>query len=232
MAVSSVQFIIVWSKKTSNKHLDKKEYKKGLKIAMSIFVLSAVYCTPYWLIFAYSDERKLYKTELGLNELFNRIIHFWMYLPCVYLTPFCILIVTNSYLIATIAKTKNNTTSIRSNWTANQTSLKTRSSKLEEKLESENLVKLIKIQNMIKNKRLAAKRTNIMLVMHIVFFFVCQFPNLILHVLSAFDFNVNYYYKEIVKFFLVINLSLNFLIYYLFSTKFKTGLKERVTSFL
>lgn len=67
-----------------------------------MFLFSILFCIPYWLKFRYTRELGLHETELGKNPLFNRIVHFWMYLPIAYFIPLIILIIANVYLIGTI----------------------------------------------------------------------------------------------------------------------------------
>lgn len=67
-----------------------------------MFLISIMFCIPYWLKFKYTPDLGLHETELGKNPLFNRIVHFWMYLPIAYFIPLTILIITNVYLIGTI----------------------------------------------------------------------------------------------------------------------------------
>jgi len=234
VAVSMVQFSIVRSKKPRTKDYQRlhgnKDYIKSIKIAISIFIVSFIYCLPYWLIYSYSEEDSLNKTEISQNDFFIKIVHFWMYFPFVYLIPFSILMCTNSYLIAKISfKGKKYPTPLKKDWMTNLKRIE--SSNAEKKMESENLEKLIKLQSLIKQKRSIANRTNLMFVMQILLFFVCQFPNLILNIFAAFDFKVDYYHREVAKFLLICNLSLNFLIYYLFSSKFKNNLREKLSAF-
>lgn len=67
-----------------------------------MFLFSILFCIPYWLKFRYTRELGLHETELGKNPHFNRIVHFWMYLPIAYFIPLIILVITNVYLIGTI----------------------------------------------------------------------------------------------------------------------------------
>jgi hypothetical protein len=101
VAVSFNQFLCVYfSRVRSYSRVSAKaEHSKTVRVVILIYAMSAVYCIPYWLKFKYDPQLGLQKTELGKNKYFNQIVHFWLYLPIVYIIPFSILIVTNAYLL-------------------------------------------------------------------------------------------------------------------------------------
>lgn len=105
VCVSVNQFICIYFSKLRNqsKNSRNEECKFALKVVILMYIISIFYCIPYWLKFEFNNERGLELTELGKNEVFNKIVHFYMYLPIAYIIPFSILIFTNVYLIGTIA---------------------------------------------------------------------------------------------------------------------------------
>lgn len=237
VAVSTVQFLIVLFKKSKSQldlKMRNKDIKHGLVVSGTIFIFSSIYCLPYWFVFEYTEETGLRKTSFGKNELYNKIIYFWLYFPCAYFGPLLILLVTNSYLISTVIITskKKQLTQITIRSTAkrtsNQLSNQLKKTFIEAKLESENMLKLKRAKSLLRRKRSIAKKTQLMLIAHILFFFACQLPNFILHCLTSFDFKINQYYKEIANFLLIFNLSFNFLIYYLFNEKFRIALRGMI----
>lgn len=230
VAVSSVQFITVWTKRSRsnlNQKLSCKVWTQALHIVVIIYIFSSVYCIPYWLIFQYNDEKELFQTDFGKTEIYNKIVYFWMYLPCVYLGPLIILLITNSYLVSKIIISNKRKQIMRIRLPSRRNPLPTGSSLIESKMETENFFKLQRVQKVLNRKRLIARKTQIMLIAHIIFFFACQFPNLNLHILKSFDFTIDHYYMEIANFLLIFNLSFNFAIYYLFSEKFRNVFKEK-----
>ena len=230
VAVSTVQFITVWTKRSRsnlNQKLSSKVWTQALHIVVIIYIFSSVYCIPYWLIFQYNDEKELFQTDFGKSEIYNKIVYFWMYLPCVYLGPLVILLITNSYLVSTIIISNKRKQIMRIRLPLRRNPPPSGSSLIESKMETENFIKLQRVQKVLNRKRLVARKTQIMLIAHIIFFFACQFPNLNLHILKSFDFTIDHYYMEISKFLLIFNLSFNFAIYYLFSEKFRNIFKEK-----
>ncbi|RNA16041.1 FMRFamide receptor-like [Brachionus plicatilis] len=108
VCVSVNQFLYIYFSKlrSQSKNSTKQECQRALKIVVLMFLISIIYCVPYWLKFTYSNENGLQETEIARTNLFKKIVHFYMYLPIAYIIPFSILIFTNAYLIATIAMKK------------------------------------------------------------------------------------------------------------------------------
>ena len=89
-------------------------------------------------------------------------------------------------------------------------------------------------------RRAGGMNITIMLIAVVFLFFICQFPNLILHIIQSIycstektrciNSGLYQYCYVIIKFLLIINLSFNFACYCLFSEKFREVLKEKFIS--
>ena len=230
VCVSVNQFICVYFLKAKifSKKANQKDCKSALVIVLVMFLISILYCVPYWLKFEYIPEVGLSVTELGRDPLFNKIVHFWMYIFVCYIIPFSILIITNTYLLSTImiAKRRRKRLGMRK---TEQGDVEL----LDKKLTS--IVERYPVQKCTKSKR-SRSNVTLMLIAVVFFFFICQFPTLVLHIalvwICSSEFpncsgSIFYQYSfSISKFLLICNLSFNFVIYCLFSEKFRHVLKE------
>jgi len=110
VCVSVNQFICIYygrmQSQAFNKKTNESECRSAFYIVLFMFFISIIYCVPYWLKFKYTQSEGLHPTKLGQNPLFNKIVHLWLYLPIVYIIPFTILIITNSYLVYKIMITR------------------------------------------------------------------------------------------------------------------------------
>ena len=297
VCVSFNQFICVYLNKAKcfSKVSLKKEQKKALKVSLFVYIFSTIYCIPYWLKFEYKNGLQV--TKIGKIEKFNKIVNFWIYLPCVYIIPFSILIVTNFYLLLKLIIYKNRRSKLGFIFKKNENNLKALDKINDLNCEindcenndlKTNLNNLIisnvnksngklnirfivpyeksekwfkkykitscklkfskqskrddtKIENEVnKNGILRAGRTTItcMLIAVVFFFFMCQFPNLVMHILTAInhkdsnydnEYDSNPYFSSkfynygivISKFLLFVNLSFNFSFYCFFSEQFR-----------
>lgn len=232
VCVSVNQFFCVFFLRTKifSKKANEKDCKSALTIVVFMFLISILYCVPYWLKFEYKPEIGLTYTELGKDPLFNKIVHFWMYLFVCYIIPFSILMITNTYLLVTIMIAKRRRKRLGMDKTENGDI-----ELLDKKLST--ILQRLPTQKLSKS-RSSRSRTNItlMLIAVVFFFFICQFPTLVLHIalvwicsneLSICSGSVYFQYCHAVsKFLLICNLSFNFVIYCLFSEKFRQVLKE------
>jgi hypothetical protein len=66
----------------------------GMNI-LFIYFISVILCSPFWFMFSYDEEIGLHETDLAHDPLFMRIVHFWIYVPVIFLMPFFTLIFTN-----------------------------------------------------------------------------------------------------------------------------------------
>ena len=80
VCVSVNQFVCIYcSKANRSKKGNQDDCKSALIIVLIMYVISIVYCIPYWLKFKYNKEQGgLLITKLGQDPLFNKIVHFWM----------------------------------------------------------------------------------------------------------------------------------------------------------
>ena len=103
VCVSTNQFVCIYfsTAKNNSSRQRKSECRRARLNVLAVYVVSGVYCIPYWLKFTYTDGYLTY-TSIGQHPIFNRVVHFWLYLPVVYILPFSILIITNSYLLVKI----------------------------------------------------------------------------------------------------------------------------------
>ena len=258
VSVSLNQFIYIFFNKTNknSKKIVEKECRTAIVIVLVIFIFSIIYNIPYWLKFKYSKDGCYESTTINQDPSFNRIVHFWMYLPIVYIIPFSILIITNFYLVVFLVKTKrrrsrlglgsialsaneNNRNDEKSN---SKMELPEQDSKQFEKMKNSTLTigpedNSLKINSKRKkmNTNVGGSNVTIMLIAIVFFFFICQFPNLLLHIVqtmkcSTQDYcnqkNFFLYGIEVAKFLLISNLSFNFIIYCLFSKKFREVIIE------
>lgn len=106
VAVSINRFIFVFYSKgnqtsaISRKRERENDNKRAINIIILIYLSSLIYCVPYWFVFEYdSKSGSVELTTLGISPSFKYIIYFGMYLPIVYIMPFTILVITNSYLV-------------------------------------------------------------------------------------------------------------------------------------
>jgi hypothetical protein len=102
VCVSVNQFLCIYFSKAKNYSnvANQSDHRKANRVSMFVYMFSIVYCIPYWLKFEYTSDVGLTPSKLGKNPLFNRIVHFWLYLPIAYIIPFSVLTVTNAYLLA------------------------------------------------------------------------------------------------------------------------------------
>ena len=283
VCVSVNQFVCIYYSKAKNrsKKGNQEDCRTALVIVLIMYVISIIYCVPYWLKFKYTKENGLLVTDIGQDPLFNRIVHFWMYLPIVYIIPFSILIITNTYLLCTIMIARRrrkrlgmgncnvnsysraiDLTKFNNNNNNNNNNDKEKHNTLngnDDKIEAESLIKKLPVPApltatatsapvLIKQKISACSKAKaggmnitIMLLAVVFFFFICQFPNLILHIItSMICTNENtkcsasgfYQYSLATsKLLLICNLSFNFIIYCLFSEKFREVLNETFNCF-
>jgi hypothetical protein len=178
-----------------------------------MFLVSTLFCIPYWLKFRYTRELGLHETELGQNPLFNRIVHFWMYLPIAYFIPLTILIFTNLYLIGTIMLARrrrqrlgmsNSTHSSGSvqnnNLQQQQALLGTSGLKKEEITPARGGISAPQRQARVNScapttmganvtrsgsNGVGGMSVTIMLIAVVFLFFACQFPVLVLHIIQS-----------------------------------------------
>lgn len=289
VCVSVNQFITIYSSKAQvkTKKSTDDECKTALIVVVIMYVISIIYCIPYWLKFKYTQEFGFHLTKIGQDPLFNKIVHFWMYLPIVYIIPFSILIFTNAYLVYTImiarkrrkrlenasrknkekssviVNKKNNNDESKSetakpflNQTQNlpapinsgqaNSNHEKKFSIVQEKEENESpnrknskpSVSFAKSTQLNKSvsKKAGGMNITIMLIAVVFLFFICQFPNLIIHIIQSMLCSIEnkrcissglYQYSlAICKMLLIVNLSFNFACYCLFSEKFRQVLKE------
>ena len=94
VCVSFNQFLCIYYSRVRNysKMSTKAEYAKTIKVVLIVYILSGLYCIPYWLKFTYNSLNGLHPTRLGQNKDFNRIVHFWLWVN-IY---FYILVLTHS----------------------------------------------------------------------------------------------------------------------------------------
>lgn len=216
VCVSVNQFIYIYFSKlrSQSKNCTKQECQRALKIVVLMFMISIIYCVPYWLKFSYSKENGLQETEIARTNLFQKIVHFYMYLPIAYIIPFSILIFTNAYLIATIAMKKKREQKLgmkekkqkdyqeemdlsSPNREKHQVTSSLMTVTLKNPLKS-NGVNLYKLSVSLNKPRPSVtklkktrkestlnKSVTIMLIAVVFLFFICQFPALILHIIQS-----------------------------------------------
>lgn len=238
-SVSLNQFItIAFSKlnsthqKSVNKSMKQKDNQRAFKIVSLIILMSIIFCLPYWFTFQYSEENGLQSTELSKQAYFKRIVHFYMYLPFACVIPVLVLIVTNTYLISTLEVTIRRKRRLRQTTTSRSERASTSLSLLNST--SRSTLKTIRSKLSI-TKRIKTKfenrSTTLMLISFVFFFLICQFPTLLLNLIESLDqsYKAKWYYLHLVEFsklLLIINLSFNFAIFFLFSKRFRQTLKN------
>lgn len=251
VCVSVNQFMCIYQAKMKNysKLSNKIELKKSKKKIIAVYVASAIYCVPYWFIFRY-EGCSVIRTAIGNNYKFNQLINFWLYLPIVYLIPFSILLITNSYLLfkLMVAKQRRKHLGILTDQRSNS-----KIAKQEDRRKNRNScnVKISvhsfqsysniddnEVRKEYYNKKKVSSRKNklgrtkvtCMLIAVVFLFFICQFPNLIVHIISIDNkLNKSRYFKYgimISKVLMIVNLSFNFSIYCFFNEKFRQTLKD------
>lgn len=280
VCVSVNQFLCIYFSRLKNysKMSTQAEYNKTIKIVVIVYILSTIYCIPYWLKFKYTHTLGLHETQIGKSDRFNKIVHFWMYLPIVYLIPFSILIITNSYLMVklVVAKrrrvrlgmitlksaeqtTKRTTNGLYKTYSLPNRRAMSKSRKVNRQLSArrfsrENSISISSnfsftnqsrqtpaFSKKFKSSKLGRTKVTCMLIAVVFLFFICQFPNLVLHIFQAMNSNNQsenhfeqtafYRYGLIfAKFLLIINLSFNFSCYCFFSEKFREVLQELLFS--
>jgi len=231
VSVSINQFVnVAFSngfRENKNKKLKEKNIKRAKCIVMGIISFSIVFCVPYWLRFKYSDKEGIIKTDLGKSLKFDRIVHYYMYLPFACVIPFMILVVTNFYLLAKLKLVGRNKKRLNSTHSA-QTAITEKKNKknLKHKKVSKSANDTL-TKSCIKKKSYTFERTNkrLMLIFVIFFFLICHFPILFLNLFEQ-NSLIFRYLLEITKFLSVLNLSFNFAFFYLFSAKFRKSLKN------
>jgi hypothetical protein len=221
--------------------MKRKDNKRAFLIVLAIMVLSIAFCLPYWFVFKYSSEYGLEKTWLSRQEYFNKIVHFYLYLPFACIIPFVVLIITNTYLISTLELTN------RRKKTLLDAPKRTGgggggNKQLVYKVNSPDQAQLtvtkhnssdVSLVNQLRRQesKFEKKNKTLMLITVVFFFLICQSPTLLLHLIESFDQNYknHWYYAHLVEFsklLLIVNLSFNFAIFYLFSKRFRQALAE------
>nr|QVK45811.1 G protein-coupled receptor [Proales similis] len=278
VCVSVNQFICVFrgraSTSSTNARKKETECRDALAIVILVYVLSGLFCVPYWLMFRLRDKT-LEFTELGQNVLFKEVVHFWMYLPVAYIMPFSVLIFTNSYLLGKIMAMRKNRKHLLSRAIARETGKPAEVSQgtqtnnghnhqsdddnnsallgeghdeeMELKVTSPKPVLTHQMTNTSaegnrspKSFRPGGMNITIMLVAVVCLFFICQFPNLILHLfegtLCANEPDTCHgsimlgYWRTLAKFLLICNQSFNFACYCCFSQRFRSVMNETFKS--
>ena len=170
----------------------KNECKHAFNIVCLVYLLSFLFCIPYWLKFKYSKQKGIEKTELGLNKLFYKIVQCWLFVPFVCILPIIILILTNIYLIIKMNRSARRKSNLSSNPTSRliiqlhdlqSNNLKIKlSSKLAKNTSNGTLDRVIKIDKQKFDKN---SKTN-MIILAVAFFLVCHTPNLVFNVMESF----------------------------------------------
>ena len=190
-----------------------KESKHALYIVSSIFIFSTIYCLPFWFEYEYSNlNENIVRTSIGKNPLFNLLIHYAFYIVVVYLIPFTVLSLINTYLVIFLIKSKRKKDKLmlRTYSTFNNQHLPihtkfTRST-------SGSFIHDPEVDRAHKHRA-----TTIMLTMIVFSFIACQFPNLVLHVLESKRWVENDYLKTIARLLIIFYLSFNFAYYACFN---------------
>ena len=239
VSVSVNQFLFVafsrGNELKNNRLLQKKDNIRAFIVVLLIIIISIVFCVPYWFTFQYTNERGLEKTEVSKNVHFKNIVHLYLYLPFACVIPFLILIFTNVYLVCTLESVSRRKRKISFKHKVMFNKSLTDSSGA-----NKNLVVIHDLKNAeayslkCKNEmKFEIKNKTLMLITVVCFFLVCQSPTLLLHLIESLQpqYKNHFYYAhlvEISKILLIINLSFNFAIFYLFSKKFRDSLKETI----
>lgn len=238
VSVSINQFLIV-SRSQVNNNKTKETHKREIFTSVAVFILSSIYCIPYWMKFKYSPEFGIHVSKIGNNPIFIKVVHFYLYLPMAYIIPFIILTFTNAYLIATLKRKRerNNALDCVIKRTRDDSFKRHRPIKHnnEEIAKSERCslmseIRLASMTNLALNEN-KIKDSTFMLVAVVIFFLICHFPSLILHLIESFNEaklkkNIYYFYMmELAKFLLIFNLAFNFAVFYLFSRHFRKFIK-------
>lgn len=230
VAASVNQFKIV-SRGIIQSNKTKQNFRAELLSVLFIFVFSGIYCIPYWLKFTYTTTSGIEITTLGKSQRFNRIVHFWLYLPMAYFIPFSVLLFTNCYLIATLKKKSLLNNVFETAKEPNTMERLNLVSKIKHKSTISKLKPASNCSLVALNNENKIKDSTFMLIAVVIFFFICQLPSLILHIIESFNsqrFKTNIYYfycMEFAKFLLIVNLAFNFAIFFLFSKHFRKFIK-------
>ena len=226
ISVSLNQFLIIAYSKTSNpnrnRQLKYQEIKKAFSIVLIIIIMSILFCLPYWFQFKYTDENGLETTAINNHPQFKKVVHLYLYLPFACIIPFVVLIITNAYLISTleIASRRKNKLIVKKSF---------ENTKEQNGLVQKEVKGLLHAKK--KESKFESKNKSLMLIAVVFFFLICQLPTLLLNLIESLDqsYKSKWYYVHLVEFsklLLIINLSFNFAIFYLFSKRFRQTLKD------
>lgn len=219
-----------------------KSYKyctrKNAMIILSILiVIVIIYSIPLYFETSHEslvifDEIYIYKkvTEFGRNIIFIYIYHLAIYCIFIIFIPMTIIIILNILLIIEMIKSnRKHILQIDLNPSSNNEKCCLFFRKRGHS--SDNIIP-IEISNQIsnklskKNKRNVKNDVTLTIIMLIVVFCICQIPSTILRLLIIFDsniiFNITYIYSlDISNFLIVLNSTLNCILYILVGKKFR-----------
>ncbi len=166
----------------TNQRFQTTDCRRAVCVVCLVFILSALFCVPYWLKFEFVNDG-LRETEIGASPQFKSIVHFWLYLPCVYLVPFAILIVSNTYLIVKLVGVKRRRRHLFSQIYM-QTSAADNNTDLQSPMEPLSSVGATDASLRLRNNRsfhtrtmrreMSVTRTETMLLSVVFFFFICR----------------------------------------------------------
>lgn len=194
--------------------------KATFKVICIIFFFCLTYNFPRWFeveadLIKTSQNVTYYQargTEFGRNEWYRLIYQRYCYLIFVYGLPFCVLLIVNIGIIKKLiemAKRKSNLLGKKhgQNGKKKPTPLQNKDKKCRGSYNSTHLID---------------PKITFMVLAVVVAFFFCQFPYLILHLLSSYgNRKIFQVAKAICDFLAALNCCINFLIYCFFGTNFR-----------
>jgi hypothetical protein len=223
--------------------------RNAFKSIFGLFVFSLLYNFPRWFEITHSIDHNetlkhnitIYKasyTKFARSCFFKYFMRKYGYLMFVYGLPFTILVLANIVILIKLCKAdtrKKNLLGHNRKSIANVNGAANRKRESEIMLNAKSSINK-KISNQQQQKRVASKKTNIildtritvMIVAVVIVFFICQFPYLIINIVSGdcwkeFAFNKIKIYCDLLT---AINCCSNFVIYCFFGQKFRETAKE------
>jgi hypothetical protein len=178
---------------------------RSFRILVFVFVFSLLVCIPFWFKYGYyqtfdqeTNKTRIYisYTPISQTDWYKFFVHICLTTVFTYMLPLIFLCIMNTLLVKAMIDSRR------------------RKSKLGLKLRERNEFYI-----------------TIILIMIVIMFVICQMPNLILHIMHAINLKENesnfvYLFHQWANFLLILNSSLNFIIYCMFGKNFQNTVKK------
>jgi neuromedin U receptor 2 len=202
--------------------------KTTITVILCILLFCIIYNVPRWFEVTYEkyfDDRTnttLYyagPTEFGKNPTVRTILNYYVYIISVYCLPFLVLLIVNIGIIHKLIATKER----KSVLLGVKKVVKKNDSSIKNENESVVTKPLVKKKSAVNFTNKIDPKITFMILAVVISFFICQFPYLLVTILSVKHENTKFLHKLklISDSLATVSCSVNFLIYCVFGQKFR-----------